>query len=85
MIKDCEWNPTGTLFTHTYPDVRITDKERSAIPLKTTAGFKHHKLNKHVQLPAFPGSINNNNIKEQKLLIAEETSNSRTIKNIAAG
>ena len=43
---------------YTYPDVRITDKERSAMPRKTTAGFEHHKLKVHVQLPAtLPGCI----------------------------
>lgn len=40
----------------TYPDVRITERERLAISRKTTAGLKHHKLNMHfkplVALPA---------------------------------
>jgi hypothetical protein len=28
----------------TYPDVRITERVRSAISRKTTAGLRHHKL-----------------------------------------
>lgn len=43
---------------YTNPDVRITDKERSAMPLKTTAGFMHHKLKVYVQTAAtFPACV----------------------------
>lgn len=48
---------------YTYPDVKMIDKEISAMSLKTTPGFKHHKLNVCVQSPkAFPRE----NIKEIK-------------------
>lgn len=36
---------------HSYPEVKMTDNERSATSLNTTDGFKHHKPNEHVQLP----------------------------------
>lgn len=42
---------------YAYPDVNMTDKERSAMSLKTTAGFKHHKLKVCVQLPTFPDTM----------------------------
>lgn len=35
--------------TSKYPDVRITERDRFAISLKTTAGFRHHKLNLQIQ------------------------------------
>ena len=47
----------GVVKWYTYPDVNTTDKERLAISLKTTAGFKHHKLKVCVQLPSFPDTI----------------------------
>lgn len=39
-------------FYHAYPDVKITDNEALAMSLKTTAGFKHHKLRECFQPPA---------------------------------
>jgi hypothetical protein len=37
----------------TYPDVRITERVRSAISRKTTAGLRHHKLNMHFEEISF--------------------------------
>lgn len=38
----------------TYPDVRITEETMSAISLKITPGFKHHKLKETTHLsPVF--------------------------------
>lgn len=34
-----------------YPEVNMTDKERSATSLNTTSGFKHHRLKVYVQFP----------------------------------
>lgn len=33
----------------TYPEVRITERVRSAISRKTTAGLRHHKLIVHFE------------------------------------
>lgn len=48
---------------YAYPEVKMTDNERSATSLNTTDGFKHHKLKVYVQFPkALPGiePINSN-------------------------
>lgn len=34
-----------------YPEVNMTDNERSATSLNTAAGFKHHRLKVCVQFP----------------------------------
>lgn len=39
------------LHLYAYPDVKITESERVARSLKTTDGFKHHKLIVHVHSP----------------------------------
>jgi len=45
-----------------YPEVNMTDKERSATSLNTAAGFKHHRLKVCVQFPeALPDIESKNN------------------------
>lgn len=39
------------LIYNAYPEVNMTDKERSATSLNTTSGFKHHRLKLCVQFP----------------------------------
>lgn len=41
-------------WSHAYPEVKMTDKDRSAISLNTTAGFKHHKLKQCVSYRPVP-------------------------------
>lgn len=55
---------------YAYPDVNTTDKERSATSLKTTAGFKHHKLKVCVQLLGFPDTITKPVVNWFKLFMA---------------
>ena len=61
----------------------MTDKERSAMSLKTTAGFKHHKLNVCIQSPeAFPkGHRQHNYFVEDLSKILKATEISKTQEN----